>query len=354
MISPLHIPDAWMWSVWQPERGMPFNSYLFKEGDALAAVDPLPLDDAALEWVGLRGGIRTIVLTNRDHARWADALRARFGAQILASDVEAPLFEIAVDRTFSDGDEVFSGARAIRMPHGKTPGEVALHIAAGRAAVIGDALIGSPAGALSLLPDAKLEDRRQLLNSLRRLWSLNLDALLLGDGQPILRNADGVLGEFLEVYGGAEINRINRDELRSAPREYGKFEAEDFEIGLLIGARKLGYRIAELPPGKAFCPLHSHVLEEEFFFVLDGHPSIRTLRGTIACRPGDFIAFPTGRRGTHQLRNDSAAPCTVLLVGMNGPEEVCFYPDSEKVLVDTAAGRLIVRAKPALDYLDGE
>ena len=37
MIARLEIPRAWMWSAWQPDRGMNFNSYFF-ERDAGAVV----------------------------------------------------------------------------------------------------------------------------------------------------------------------------------------------------------------------------------------------------------------------------------------------------------------------------
>jgi uncharacterized cupin superfamily protein/glyoxylase-like metal-dependent hydrolase (beta-lactamase superfamily II) len=360
MLARLAIPSAWMWSAWQPDRGMNFNSYVFERGEGCVAVDPLALDEMSLAQLDELGGVHTVVLTNRDHARGAAALRERFGARILAHAPEAPLFEIAVDGTFEDKEEVFAGAYALAMPHGKTGGEVALHLPAAAAAVVGDALIGSPAGSLSLLPDEKLADPRRLVLGLRRLWALQLDALLLCDGQPVFANADAALAKLIVSRIGAEAYRINADELtfvrdKDDPEQY---TVDDGEVGLLIGARKLGYRLAKLPPGRAFCPLHWHVQCEEFFYVLEGNPSIRTLNGTIQCRPGDFIAFPTGEVGSHQLRNDSSEPCLVLLVGIEDSAvdfEACFYPDSDKVGMWTAAGQLrMVRASPDLDYYDGE
>ncbi len=356
MIARLEIPRAWMWSAWQADRGMAFNSYLFERDGGAVAVDPLPLDGETLEWLSSLGGVRSIVLTNRDHERGAQALRERFGARVLTHELEAERFSIPVDETFANGEEVFEGAHAIALPHGKTPGEIALHLPAARAAVVGDALIGAPAGSLSLLPDAKLEDSHKLLLELRNLWGRQLESLLLCDGAPIFHDADAVLGMFLEMRAGAEINRINVDEVIFEPEtEHPRFECEAAEVGLLIGARKLGYRLARLAPGKAFCPLHSHEINEEFFFVLEGNPSIRTLRGTIRCRPGDFIAFPTGERGAHQVLNESDASCLVLLAGMEITAEMCHYPDSEKLLAVAENGtRRLVRSVPLLDYFDGE
>lgn len=359
MLGRLRIPGAWMWSAWQPDRGMNFNSYLFERGDGCVAVDPLPLDARSLEELQHLGGVHTIVLTNRDHERASAALAERFGARIIAHAPEAALFGVPIDATFEDGQEVFAGAHAVAIPFGKTAGEVALHLPAARAAVVGDALIGAPAGALSLLPDEKLQDARRLAFALRRLWSLQLTTLLLCDGQPVFSGADDAIAALLEARAGSEIYRINADEIdfeHDKPQD--PYEAHDGEVGLRIGARKLGYRLAKIPPGKAFCPMHWHVVSEEFFYVLEGRPSVRMQQKTLECRPGDFIAFPAGERGVHQLRNDSSEPCLVLLVGIEDEAfdmEACFYPDSDKVGLWTAWERLrMVRASPDLDYFHGE
>lgn len=344
MLARLGIPGAWMWSAWQPDRGMNFNSYLFERGDGCVAVDPLQLDDQTVEAIAQLGGVHTIVITNPEHVRGSAALRDRFGARVI--------------ETASDGEEVFPGAYAVTIEHGKS-NEFALHLRAAKAAVIGDAVIGSPAGALSVLPDEKLRDPRKFSFALRRLWALQLNAMLLCDGQPLFHGADDALGALLEARLGAQLYRINADELQFKFVQYREtYAAHDGEVGLLIGARKLGYRLAQIPPGKVFCPLHWHVQCEEFFYVVEGTPTLRMSKGTLQCRPGDFIAFPTGERGSHQLRNDSAEPCLVLLVGMEEPAvgfEGCFYPDSDKVGLWTPAEQLrMVRASPDLDYFDGE
>ena len=358
MIGRLEIPGGWMWSAWQPDRGMAFNSYLFERDGGAVAIDPLPLEERELDDLAARvGPVHTIVLTNRDHARAAGVLRERFGSRILAHAPEASLFELPIDATFEDREEIFPGAFALAIPCGKTPGETAIVLPAARAAIVGDAIIGAPAGSLSLLPDEKLADPSGLVLALRRLWARDLEALLLGDGQPLFTGADAALGRLLESRGGPAVNRINVDEIafvRDAS-DPDRYQVEDGEVGLLIGARKLGYRLARIEAGRAFCPLHSHVHAEEFFFVLEGTPSIRTLTGTIECRSGDFIAFPTGERGTHQVRNDSGQSALVLLVGMEPDAEVCFYPDSRKVLVDVRGeSSVMVRSVPLLDYYDGE
>lgn len=330
-----------MWSRWQPQRGMPFNSYFFQTSAGGVAVDPLALEDDDLQQLRDLGGVKTILITNPDHVRESAALQRAFGAAI-------------VDEV-SDGGEVFPGAFALHLPYGKST-EIALVLPEHGAAVIGDAILGSPAGALSVLPDEKLADPRRFALGLRRLWRRELQALLLCDGYPVFANADALLADLLYSRLGAELFRINLDDIPFVDaRERAGYGISDGETGLLIGARKLGYRVAEIPPGKAFCPMHWHVEEEEFFYVIEGRPSVRMPGGTLQCRAGDFIAFPVGERGAHQLRNDSSAPARVLMVGPNAFHESCFYPESKKVLVD-ARGivSLMVRSEPDLDYWDGE
>src|SRR5579863_9633294 len=119
MIARVQIDGAWMWSAWQPDRGITFNSYLFERGGGFVAVDPLPLDESSADEIARRGGVHTIVVTNRDHVRGAQALRERFDARIVTGAAEASLLGIAVDATFHDRDEVFPGAYAVAIPHGK-------------------------------------------------------------------------------------------------------------------------------------------------------------------------------------------------------------------------------------------
>ena len=347
-----------MWSVWQPDRSVFFNSYFLKRSDGNIVVDPLAWtpDDEAQMRDG--GGVAWIVITNRDHERKSRDLARLFGAKIAAGALDAPLLSGPVDLELHEEDTTFTGLQIIELHGMKSPGEMALHLPDQKTAIVGDALWGDPAGSVRLLPDEKLLDPRAAVLSLRKLWALRLDALLVGDGAPIFHDADAVIGAYLEGRTDVYVNRINLDETTERTHDERSPSGIDYsctirEIGFLIGARKLGYWVATLAPGARFCPLHSHAREEELFYVMEGTPTVRTLRGDVLCRPGDFIAFPTGARGAHQLLNASKAPCTVFLLGMSDKDEVCFYPDSKKFMIDPYDG-VIVRGEPVLEYYDSE
>jgi len=353
----------YMWSVWQPDRNVFFNSYFIRRPDGNIVVDPLAWTSEDEKQMEALGGVAHIITTNRDHERMSQLLAETFGAKVAAGERDAPLLKQQVVASLREGDEPFSGARVIAFDGLKSPGEIALSLPGSKAAIVGDALWGDPAGTVRLLADDKLLDPKAAVLSLRKLWALRLEHLLVGDGACIFGGADRVIGDYLQSRADVYVNRINVDEINAisyphmseahrAAASAGNYEAFLQEIGDFIGARRLGYWIATVPPGKKFCPLHSHQLEEELFFVLEGEPTIRTPRGDFACRKGDMICFPVGDVGTHQLVNRSDKPCTVFLLGNDEREEVAYYPDSKKVLV--RGRKLRVRSEPALDYYDGE
>ncbi len=354
-MQPLALEGFFAWSVWQPDRDVFFNSHFIRATDGNVLVDPLVASDADLAQMDALGGVALIVVTNRDHERKSRDMAARFGARIAVGEGDAPLLSGPVDIVLSAGDAPFAGAEVIALEGLKSPGEIALAMPARKAAIVGDALWGDPAGSVRLLPDDKLLDPHTAVLSLRQLWALRLETLLVGDGASIAHGADAIIGAYLQSRSDAYVNRINLDEIE--PERFsdldGKYAAAFKEIGFPIGARRLGYGLVTLEPGERLCPMHSHQSEEEMFLVWDGEPTIRTPRGEYACRKGDVICFPTGDVGAHQLLNASAAPCTVFVLGHADPNEVAYYPDSDKVLI-RGRSRLIVRASPRLDYYDAE
>jgi len=341
-----------MWSVWQPGVNMFFNSYFIAGEQGNVVTDPLTLSDADAAEIEELGGLAWIVLTNRDHERNAAEIAQKFGAKIAASAADAPLLSMNVDRALENG-EVLGGARVVTFEGLKTPGEIALHFREKGAAIVGDALWGDVAGSLRLGP--KLADSAKAALSLRRLAALRPDHLLLGDGDSIFGGAVQALWKCLEACSDVYVNRANLDELPwsgDRPNAHQPYDASWVDVDFFVGAEKLGYRVARLAPGKAFCPLHWHDAEEELFVVLGGEPTLVTPRGNWKLRTGDYVAFPTRASGAHKVVNESSAPCEILMVSNVAANEACHYPDSKKVLVDPIG--LMVRDHPALDYYDGE
>src|ERR1700704_1624598 len=109
----LAIPNLFMWSVWQPDRDVFFNSYFIRREAGNVVVDPLAASDEDLAAIDAMGGVDLIVITNRDHERKAREFAARFGARIASGAGDAPLLSGPVDVVMQAGDEPFEGARVI-------------------------------------------------------------------------------------------------------------------------------------------------------------------------------------------------------------------------------------------------
>lgn len=341
-----------MWSAWQPERNLFFNSFFLESPDGNLAIDPLPLADADAAEIERRGGVAWVVVTNRDHERGARALVERFGAKLAAGERDAPLLLGPVDRTLADG-ETFFGARVVALEGMKSPGEIALCFSELRTAVVGDALWGDPAGSLRLMADEKLADPARVALSLRRVAGCWPKHLLVGDGTCIFDRAREAIWACLEARTGVYVNRINIDELEWIEREpHGEYCAIAGDIDGVTGGERVGSRVSRIPPGKAFCPLHWHSGEEELFFVLEGAPTLHTPRGAWPLRKGDFITFPTRSSGAHKIVNDGAEMAELLMISNTAFPDVCSYPDSHKVLVE--ARDVMLRDHPDLDYFEGE
>jgi uncharacterized cupin superfamily protein len=123
---------------------------------------------------------------------------------------------------------------------------------------------------------------------------------------------------------------LNIGDLAYTAWEHGeKFGSKYAEVGTKIGARKLGYNITVVPPGKRSCPFHSHRVNEEMFFVLEGSGEVRIGPDTFPIRQGDFIACPPGGPETaHHIVNSSDADIKYLAVSTMEWPELGEYPDS--------------------------
>lgn len=171
---------------------------------------------------------------------------------------------------------------------------------------------------------------------------------------PVLNIADAKYTDL------AENSRRMGSEMPAA--RYGGRRAE---LGRVMGARKLGYNITVISPGKRAYPRHNHRVNEEMFFVLEGSGEVRIGEETFPVRAGDVIACPAGGPETaHQLHNTGTADMQVLAVSTAESPEICDYPDSGKFGVlaffgTDAEGRPQMFAHVGLpgesrDYWEGE
>ena len=193
------LPDIYTWSWFSQPHGYDFNGYLVRHADGNLCVDPvMPQDD--IDGI-VRIGVGTVLLTNRNHSRASNLIRERTQARVLIHPDDAPHAigqGTTVDGELLIGEKV--GPLVIEPAAGKSPGEVALHWPERRLLFIGDAVVGNPPGQCGLLRDKVMDDPARLRESVRNLLELDFDALLFGDGVPILTGARAKLEALVATF----------------------------------------------------------------------------------------------------------------------------------------------------------
>jgi hypothetical protein len=192
------LPRISEWSWFSEEKQLNFNGHLLSVGEHRILVDPPPMNDHDLAVAKQEGAPDYIVLTNRDHEREAAYFRQTFNCQVMAPEMDAKDMTLTVDKTFKDGELLPGGIWVIQLSHQKSPGESALFLQQGLGVlIVGDGVIGHPAGSLRLLPPEKYSNIAQAREGLRRLLKYNFDSLLVGDGTSILTGAKPILERIL-------------------------------------------------------------------------------------------------------------------------------------------------------------
>lgn len=160
---------------------------------------------------------------------------------------------------------------------------------------------------------------------------------------------------------------INIDDLEFMEIAHGdRFGARMGAIGGRIGARKLGYNLTVVPPGKRAFPRHNHHVNEEMFFVIAGAGELIVGDAAHTLRQGDVVACPPGDQATaHQIVNTSdEEELRYLAVSTCEYPEIVDYPDSGKFGVREVTGRdadgmptgflYVGRVEDNRDYWEGE
>ena len=191
------LPGIHSWSVFSQEKGYAFNGYAVGTSAGTVVIDPpAPGDDGWASFDELRPYYGVLV-TNRNHSRAAGAFRQRYAVPVRAHADDAGRLAVEADETQAPGPIAGGELEVVHVP-GKSPGELAFHVPARRALIVGDVVIGVPAGELSTYPDEVIEDRDELGRSAAKLLDYDFDALLLCDGESLPTGGREKLREFVE------------------------------------------------------------------------------------------------------------------------------------------------------------
>jgi uncharacterized cupin superfamily protein len=126
------------------------------------------------------------------------------------------------------------------------------------------------------------------------------------------------------------------------------------------GALRAGLNWGQLEPGRSGASPHSHSADEEIFVILEGGGTLElwpspvraedTEREKIELRAGHVISRPPSTGIAHSFRAGEEG-MTFLAYGTREPNDVCYYPGSNKIYWRGVG--LIARLEP-VGYDDGE
>jgi uncharacterized cupin superfamily protein len=109
-------------------------------------------------------------------------------------------------------------------------------------------------------------------------------------------------------------------------------------LGDHFGLKAFGVNLTRVAAGDASAIHHRHSLQDEFVYVLEGHPTLVTDGGEVNLSPGMCAGFPANGPA-HHLENRTEHDVLVLEVGDRAPEDQVVYPVDDLMLVVGSDGK---------------
>jgi len=121
-------------------------------------------------------------------------------------------------------------------------------------------------------------------------------------------------------------------------------------LGNVFGLSNFGVNLTRLAPGAQSALRHSHTRQDEFVYVLQGHPTLITDEGRTPLAPGMCAGFKAGDGNGHHLINESAADVVYLEVGDRTAGDEGSYPDDDLKALMQADGNWAFVHKDGTPY----
>lgn len=90
---------------------------------------------------------------------------------------------------------------------------------------------------------------------------------------------------------------------------------EKHPLGDLFGLTNFGVNLTRLAPGALSTLRHAHTKQDEFVYILKGHPTLHTDEGRTQLSPGMCAGFKAGTGNGHHLINETSEEVVYLEVG---------------------------------------
>jgi uncharacterized cupin superfamily protein len=100
-------------------------------------------------------------------------------------------------------------------------------------------------------------------------------------------------------------------------------------LGDMFGLANFGVNLTNLLPGAGSALRHAHAKQDEFIYILQGHPVLITDAGETPLSPGMCAGFKSGTGNAHQLINTTNETVSYLEIGDRSAGDTVVYPDDD-------------------------
>lgn len=100
-------------------------------------------------------------------------------------------------------------------------------------------------------------------------------------------------------------------------------------LGDVFGLANFGVNLTTLLPGAGSALRHAHARQDEFIYIVQGHPVLITDAGETPLAPGMCAGFRAGTGNAHQLVNTTNEAVSYLEIGDRSAGDSVVYPDDD-------------------------
>jgi uncharacterized cupin superfamily protein len=100
-------------------------------------------------------------------------------------------------------------------------------------------------------------------------------------------------------------------------------------LGNVFGLSNFGVNLTRLAAKAQSALRHAHSKQDEFVYILQGHPTLMTDEGATPLSPGMCAGFKAGSGNGHQLVNETEEDVVYLEIGDRTPGDEGSYPDDD-------------------------
>ncbi len=110
-------------------------------------------------------------------------------------------------------------------------------------------------------------------------------------------------------------------------------------LGDLFGLSNFGVNLTRIVPGGGSALRHAHSKQDEFIYVLQGHPVLITDQGETPLAPGMCAGFRAGTGNAHELVNRTSTDVYYLEIGDRTAGDLVTFPDDDLKIVLGSDGK---------------